>query len=290
MTESVERGREAIALFQEIGDRWGEVMATGPVVRVARRARPRRRVRRHARALPRDLARHARRGHAHVPRGHGVARRPPTGPARRRPGDPRARSTSAATTTAASSGSPTAARRSGLTLLQLGKVDDAIDVLERGYADVDRRRPGDVDRLPPRARVRGRAAHRRSRRRDRRAAAAHRRNVLGPHPRALGRELRPHAAGRARRAWPGRRRLRDRDRDRRAARARDRRARAGARCSRRSAPTTPRTPPTTPPLQLDALGLSAEGWLAGLRPRARRRATFARSSALLVDHRARRAS
>ena len=33
MNESVDRGREAIALFQEIGDRWGEVMATGPVVR-----------------------------------------------------------------------------------------------------------------------------------------------------------------------------------------------------------------------------------------------------------------
>jgi tetratricopeptide (TPR) repeat protein len=33
MTESLARGREAITLFQEIGDRWGEVMATGPVVR-----------------------------------------------------------------------------------------------------------------------------------------------------------------------------------------------------------------------------------------------------------------
>ena len=33
MNESVARGREAISLFQEIGDRWGEVMATGPVVR-----------------------------------------------------------------------------------------------------------------------------------------------------------------------------------------------------------------------------------------------------------------
>jgi len=33
MEQSVARGREAITLFQEIGDRWGEVMATGPVVR-----------------------------------------------------------------------------------------------------------------------------------------------------------------------------------------------------------------------------------------------------------------
>ena len=33
MSESVERGSDAIALFQEIGDRWGEVMATGSVVR-----------------------------------------------------------------------------------------------------------------------------------------------------------------------------------------------------------------------------------------------------------------
>ena len=33
MNESLTRGRDAIALFQEIGDRWGEVMATGPVVR-----------------------------------------------------------------------------------------------------------------------------------------------------------------------------------------------------------------------------------------------------------------
>ena len=32
-TRASTHGREAIALFQEIGDRWGEVMATGPVVR-----------------------------------------------------------------------------------------------------------------------------------------------------------------------------------------------------------------------------------------------------------------
>ena len=113
MNESVARGGEAIALFQEIGDRWGEVMATGPVVRVARRARPRRRVRRHARALPHDQPRHARRGHADVPRGDGVARRPAAGPARSRAGDPRRRSTSTRPTTAASSGRPTAARRWG---------------------------------------------------------------------------------------------------------------------------------------------------------------------------------
>ena len=31
--QSVKHAREAIALFQDIGDRWGEVMATGPVVR-----------------------------------------------------------------------------------------------------------------------------------------------------------------------------------------------------------------------------------------------------------------
>src|SRR5262249_12799845 len=33
MNESVARSGEAIDLFQEIGDRWGEVMATGPMVR-----------------------------------------------------------------------------------------------------------------------------------------------------------------------------------------------------------------------------------------------------------------
>ncbi len=33
MNESIGHGEDAIALFQEIGDRWGEVMATGPVVR-----------------------------------------------------------------------------------------------------------------------------------------------------------------------------------------------------------------------------------------------------------------
>ncbi len=33
MTESIEHGEDAIALFQEINDRWGEVMATGAVVR-----------------------------------------------------------------------------------------------------------------------------------------------------------------------------------------------------------------------------------------------------------------
>jgi hypothetical protein len=31
--EAVDRGRDSIALFQEIGDRWGEVMATGSTVR-----------------------------------------------------------------------------------------------------------------------------------------------------------------------------------------------------------------------------------------------------------------
>ena len=59
----------------------------------------------------------------------------------------------------------------GFALLQLGKVDDAIDVLARGYAGATRRRSGDVDRLPARARVRGRAPHRRRRARDRRDAA-----------------------------------------------------------------------------------------------------------------------
>jgi tetratricopeptide (TPR) repeat protein len=33
MNESIGHGQEAIALFQEINDRWGEMMATGPVVR-----------------------------------------------------------------------------------------------------------------------------------------------------------------------------------------------------------------------------------------------------------------
>jgi class 3 adenylate cyclase/tetratricopeptide (TPR) repeat protein len=33
MNESIGHGEEAIALFQEINDRWGEMMATGPVVR-----------------------------------------------------------------------------------------------------------------------------------------------------------------------------------------------------------------------------------------------------------------
>ena len=60
----------------------------------------------------------------------------------------------------------------GLALLQLGQVDDAIDVLARGYADVDRRRPRDVDRLPARARLRGRAPHRRRRRRRSRSCSA----------------------------------------------------------------------------------------------------------------------
>ena len=277
MHESVERGRDAIALFQEIGDRWGEVMATGPRRARARRARPRQRVRRHARALPRDLARHARRRHAPLPRDHGVARRPPAGPARCRAGDPRSPRHRPRGRQTASSASPTATRRPASRCSSSARSTTRSRVLARGYAGATEdgpamaigcrlalayaaaHRPDDADRVIARAAAPRRAA---------RSPTASSR--CGPRASCAPSRARPTRATAIDAAYD------DRDRDRRAARARDRRARPGEGARARSAPTTRATRPTEAALQLDALGLTADGWCADLRPRARRASRFPR--------------
>ena len=233
MTESVARGQRSDRAVP--GDRrpLGRGHGDRPGRARARRARARRRVRRHARALPRDLARHARRRHAHVPRGHGVARRPPAGPARGRAGGPASRSSS---TTTDDSG-------------QLGFAD--------GNAAVG---------LGPAPARQGRRRDRRARARLRRAspktapvmsigcrlalayAAAHRPDdadlviadlkrrsggtLLRSHARALGRGFVRTQQGAPDAREPVDAAYDDRDRHRRAARARDRGAGARRRCSR----------------------------------------------------------
>src|SRR3954453_9747243 len=134
MNESVERAREAVTLFQEIGDRWGEVMATGPLVRaLAELARDSEYADTlaHYRAISRDMpdegmrmfpeimeslvdlqqgrpeAAQAILDHLEIDRG----------------GD------------GGQLGSADGNAAAGLALLQLGKIDDAIALLQRGYAE-----------------------------------------------------------------------------------------------------------------------------------------------------------
>ena len=200
MNESIEprRGRDRAVpgdrrpLGRSDGDRPGRARAG--------RARPRRRVRRHARPLPHDQPRHARRGHAHVPRGHGGARRPPAGPTRgcaRDPRTPRHRRRRRPV----SSVRPTAAPRSGSARLQTrqGRRRD-----RRCSAAATPSRPTTARRwrsaAGSRSRTRPRAPYRRRGGRARRAEKPHRRHVLRPDVRAVGRSVRAHAAERARRA------------------------------------------------------------------------------------------
>ena len=133
MNESVERGREAIRLFQEIGDRWGEVMATGPVVRsLAELARDGEYADTlaHYRAISRDMHDEGMRTFPEVMESLVDLQQGRPDAARAildhlDMGDDDSGQLGFADGNAAT----------GLTLLQLGRVDDAITVLSRGYAE-----------------------------------------------------------------------------------------------------------------------------------------------------------
>ena len=231
--ECVERGTDAIELFQEIGDRWGEVMSTASVVRA-----------------------HAELGHddeyaSALARYYEVARTMPDegmhsfpaiveasvqlqrGNAAEAAATRSRRSRSATRTTSARAD---AAAAIGLARLQLGDVDGAIDALEQPYAAAtdDGPKLGVGCRLA--LAVRGRAPLRgRPPRSSQELNERARRHVLRPDDRAVGREPRARADRERRRSGQRRRRARDRDRNRRPARTRDRRAGARARVSKRSA-------------------------------------------------------
>ena len=262
MHESVERGRDAIALFQEIGDRWGEVMATGSVVRALAELG-------HDDEYADTLAHYR----------DDLARRCPTKACARSPRSSSRSSTSSragpkrrrrSSTTldidtdddSGQLGSADGSAAVGLALLQLGKVDDAIDAARNAATPT-----------PPTTARRCRSgAGSRSRTRPRTAPTTptlviadlqrrDRRHVLRPHARAVGRELRAHAAGRARRA------ARPIDAAYEIATATDAPlehaiaalARAqGARRARRR--RRRRDAADDAALQLDALGLTADGW------------------------------
>ncbi len=136
MAESVARGQEAIALFQEIGDRWGEVMATGPVVRALAelgRDGEYADTLAHYRAISRDMPDEGMRTFPEVmealvdlQQGRPVAAQAILESLELGLRDDEE----------AQLGFADGCAAIGLSLLQLGKVDDAIDILARGYAGV----------------------------------------------------------------------------------------------------------------------------------------------------------
>jgi hypothetical protein len=138
MAESVARGQEAIELFQEIGDRWGEVMATGPVVRAL--AELGRDVEyadtlAHYRSISRDMPDEAMRTFPEVMESLVDLQQ----------GRPEAAQVVLEALEigidneddSGQLGFADGTAAVGLGLLQLGKVDDAIDILASGYAGVD---------------------------------------------------------------------------------------------------------------------------------------------------------
>jgi tetratricopeptide (TPR) repeat protein len=135
MNESLERGREAITLFQEIGDRWGEVMAHGPVVRsLAELARDGEYADTlaHYRAISRDMPDEGMRTFPEVMESLVDLQQG-------RPEAAQAILDHLDIDTEGNGGQLGSAdgnAAAGLALLQLGRVDDAIALLERGYAEV----------------------------------------------------------------------------------------------------------------------------------------------------------
>jgi class 3 adenylate cyclase/tetratricopeptide (TPR) repeat protein len=135
MTESVARGQEAIELFQEIGDRWGEVMATGPVVRALAelgRDGEYADTLAHYRAISRDMPDEGMRTFPEVmeslvdlQQGRPEAAQAVLQALELNNEDDSGQLGFADGTAAV-----------GLGLLQLGQVDDAIDILAKGYAGV----------------------------------------------------------------------------------------------------------------------------------------------------------
>lgn len=135
MKESVARGQEAIALFQEIGDRWGEVMATGPVVRALAelgRDGEYADTLAHYRAISRDMPDEGMRTFPEVLESMVDLQQ----------GRPDAAQAILETLEidddddSGQIGFADGFAALGLALLQLGKVDDAIDMLARAYAKV----------------------------------------------------------------------------------------------------------------------------------------------------------
>ncbi|MDQ1480521.1 MAG: hypothetical protein QOI44_1382, partial [Actinomycetota bacterium] len=136
MAESVARGQEAIALFQEIGDRWGEAMATGPVVRALAelgRDGEYADTLAHYRAISRDMPDEGMRTFPEVMESLVDLQQ----------GRPEAAQAILESLELAHRnddsgqlGFADGCAALGLGLLQLGKVDDAIEILARGYADV----------------------------------------------------------------------------------------------------------------------------------------------------------
>ena len=133
MEESVAHGRAAIALFQEIDDRWGEVMATGPVVRALAelgRDGEYADTLAHYRAISRDMPDEGMRSFPEVLEALVDLHQ----------GRPDAAQAILETLEidrdddSGQLGFADGRAASGLTLLQLGRVDEAIDVLVSGYA------------------------------------------------------------------------------------------------------------------------------------------------------------
>ena len=148
----------------------------------------------------------------------------------------------------------------GLGLLQLGKVDDAIEILARGYADVTE--DGPVMSIGCRLALAYAAAQRPDdadlviAEMKRRSGGTFSDRILALWSEAFVRTQ--QGAPDAREA--GRRRLRDRDRHRRAARARSRRWRAG-RCSPPSADTdAPAAAEESLASAKPNHGLTCDGW------------------------------
>src|SRR6185295_4352851 len=135
MKESVARGQEAIELFQEIGDRWGEAMATGPVVRALAelgRDREYADTLAHFRAISREMPDEGMRTFPEVMEALVDLQQ----------GRPEAAQAILEHLEIGNDdesgqlGFADGCAALGLGLLQLGKVDDSIDILTRGYADV----------------------------------------------------------------------------------------------------------------------------------------------------------
>jgi len=134
MNESLARGGEAIELFQEIGDRWGEVMATGAVVRALAelgRDAEYADTLAHYRTISRDMPDESMRTFPEVMESLVDLQQ----------GRPEAaqailETLDLSTEESGQLGSADVCAAVGLARLQLGLVDEAIDVLARGYAEV----------------------------------------------------------------------------------------------------------------------------------------------------------
>jgi class 3 adenylate cyclase/tetratricopeptide (TPR) repeat protein/CheY-like chemotaxis protein len=135
VNESVEHGQRAVALFQDIGDRWGEVMATGPVVRALAelgRDGEYADTLAHFRTISRDMPDEGMRMFPEILESLVDLQqgRPEAAQAILETLDIETEDDSGQL------GFADGCAALGLAMLQLGKVDDAVDLLTRGYADV----------------------------------------------------------------------------------------------------------------------------------------------------------